>query len=58
MNPHGLHILLLEDDRGDARLVQEHLRDAMQSQFTCTCVHTVGEAIQQLGDTQFDVVLL
>jgi diguanylate cyclase (GGDEF)-like protein len=58
MDDPPLHILLLEDDRGDARLVQEHLRDAMQSQFTCTCVSSVAEAIQKLGLTHFDVVLL
>ena len=54
----SLHILLLEDDPADARLVQENLRDVMESQFTCICFPTVDEVLDQLHTSRFDVILL
>jgi diguanylate cyclase (GGDEF)-like protein len=57
-NHQSLHILILEDDPADARLVQENLRDAMDGQFTCTCVPSVAKALEQLHTTPFDVILL
>jgi diguanylate cyclase (GGDEF)-like protein len=58
VNKETLTILLLAADPGGARLVQEHLHDAMQGQFICTCVFTVGEVVEQLRETTFDVILL
>ena len=54
----ALHILLLEDDPGDARLIQEHLRDGMPGQFFCTCVSNLRELLERLSLVQFDVILL
>src|SRR5688572_10544786 len=56
-NP-SIRILFLEDDPGDARLVQESLRDAMEGQFACTCVPTLGEVLENLRAAPFDVILL
>src|SRR6185503_3361558 len=58
MNNESLHILIVEDDSGDARMIQEHLRDGMQDPFISTCVFTVAEAIEQLRAMRFDVILL
>ena len=58
MNPQSLHILLLEHDPADARLIQEHLSDGMAGQFICTRASTLGELLEQLSATQFDVILL
>lgn len=58
MNPSSLNILLLEDQPADARLIQEHLRDGIAGQFICTQVSTLGELLEQLSATQFDVILL
>ena len=57
-NQQSLRILLLENDPADARLIQGHLQDAMQGQFICTCVFTVGEVVEQLRESAFDVILL
>jgi len=54
----SLHILLVEDDHGDARLLQENLRDVKEGKFTYTCVSTVNEVLDQLQNAQFDVMLL
>lgn len=58
MNKETLTILLLATDPGDARLILDHLQDAMQGQYICTCVLTVGEVVEQLRESTFDVILL
>lgn len=58
MNPQSLHILLLEDDPADARLIQEHLREGMPGGFICTCLSTIGELLEHIHITPFDVILL
>lgn len=49
-------VLLVEDNRGDARLLGEHLREAFGSGFEITHAETLADAIQKLGN--HDVVLL
>jgi diguanylate cyclase (GGDEF)-like protein len=58
VNKDTLAILLLAADPGDARLIQDHLQDAMPGQFICTSVFTVGEVVEQLHESTFDVILL
>jgi two-component system cell cycle response regulator len=58
VNKETLTLLLLAADPSDARLIQDHLHDAMQGQLVCTCVFTVGEVVEQLRESTFDVILL
>jgi DNA-binding NtrC family response regulator len=51
--------LLLEDNPGDARLIQEMLTNITTgTRFSLTWVQRVAEAIQQLAEQTFDVILL
>lgn len=60
MNALPLHILLIEDNLGDARLVQEHLVDAPgKPPFTLDHAPSLAAAFNRLGEgTQPDVALL
>lgn len=51
-----IHVLLIEDNPGDARLIQEMLRES--GGFTLHIVGTLGEALEQTQATAFDVILL
>src|SRR6266566_959563 len=54
-----LHILLVEDDPGQAALLRETLTDIEQLDIEVTHVTRLGEAKQQLrSGSGFDVVLL
>jgi diguanylate cyclase (GGDEF)-like protein len=55
-----IQVLLVEDNPGDARMVQEKLREINAAEFALTHVATVREAVEQLtSDTQgIDAVLL
>jgi len=53
-----LHILLVEDNPGDARLLRETLRDVEVLPFKLTHVGRLDEAIKCLKAQTFDVVLL
>lgn len=56
----AIHILLVEDNPGDARLVVEMLREAQTAEFDLTHVVTVREAVDRLtdGTNQIDAILL
>lgn len=55
---HGdVRILLVEDNPGDARLIQEALGDARGARFSLTIAGTLREALALLKDRAFDVVL-
>lgn len=60
--PNHLRVLLVEDNPGDARLLQEQLADANRSsagvRYDATVVDRLEAALQQLEEFAFDVVLL
>jgi response regulator RpfG family c-di-GMP phosphodiesterase len=54
----AMRILLVEDNRADARLIQERLKRAGHAQFELVHAVRLYEALQQLEEGVFDVVLL
>ena len=62
MNPksdgtHPIKILLLEDNPGDAGLLQAELATYAPGEFALTRVECQADALKQIKDEQFDVVL-
>jgi len=53
-----LRILLVEDNPGDAALVQEILSDAASGKLEIDWVETLPEAIRRLHERLYDVILL
>lgn len=53
----GMDLLLVEDNPGDARLIQEYLRDSDRD-FRITHLTRLGEVTDQFGQTNFSVILL
>jgi two-component system, cell cycle sensor histidine kinase and response regulator CckA len=53
-----IHVLLLEDNLAEARLLQEIFKGTVNSQFSLTHVKRLGDAITQLKSHTFDVALL
>lgn len=51
-------LLLVEDNAGDARLIRDALTAAGSAQFTCVQVERLSEALAQLAEEQFAVILL
>ncbi len=58
MEESRIKVLLVEDNPGDARLVQESLAESETPQFELTHVERLSEARKRLASEQFDVVLL
>ena len=58
MNKSAVKVLLVEDNPGDARLVQEMLREAKNDEFVLTHAQCLNEALQCIADGQYDVVLV
>lgn len=56
--PETLHILLVEDNPGDARLLHELLREAGSFDFKLTHVGRLAEAIDVVEGDAVDVILL
>ncbi|WP_310481702.1 ATP-binding protein, partial [Chamaesiphon sp. VAR_48_metabat_403] len=54
----NIHVLLLEDNLAEARLLQEIFKGTVSSQFSLTHVKRLGDAITQLKSNSFDVALL
>lgn len=54
----NIHVLLIEDNLAEARLLQEILKDTVSGRFSLAHVKRLGEAIAQLDTTRFDVALL
>jgi len=52
------NILLVEDNPGDARLVEIMLNQPSNSDFRLTCTNNMAEAITAIGSDGFDVALL
>ncbi len=57
MTAKKLHILLIEDNPGDVRLVQEILRK-MEKEYPIEHVGTLAEGLNKLNKGSFDIVLL
>lgn len=53
-----MKILLVEDNPGDARLLQEMLKEADATHYRLTLADRLAEALQRLREDVFDVILL
>lgn len=58
MSPGSAHILLVEDNAGDARLLRELLTETGAGRFTLTHVDRLDAAIRCLTQAAFDIILL
>ncbi len=58
MKPQKKHILLIEDNPGDARLIREHLAGNVNENFLLDHVLTLEDAIERLGKTAYHLILL
>lgn len=58
MKPITLKILLIEDNPGDARLVQEMLKQRVNPQYRLTHVESLGQGLDLINQEQFDITLL
>ena len=58
MNTDPIRILLVEDNSGDAFLIREGLKESGSAQFDMTHVHRLGEGLERLKESTYDVVLL
>lgn len=57
MIPNPIKLLLVEDNKGDARLLQEHLRDS-KTTIQLTHVERLGDALERLKQGDIHIVLL
>lgn len=53
-----IHVLLVEDNPGDTRLVREYLKEAKQETFRLLDVKTIRDALEALRANKPDVILL
>ena len=53
-----IRVLLVEDNRGDARLIGETLAGVRSAQFELAHVERLTEALERLRQERFDVILL
>ncbi|MBI4563135.1 MAG: GGDEF domain-containing response regulator [Planctomycetes bacterium] len=58
MNASPIRVLLIEDNPGDARLVQEYLAEAPRAEFSFDTADRLGEGLSLLSRNEYDVVLL
>src|SRR5579863_497154 len=58
MNLEGIHVLLVEDNPGDARLFLELVRDTGAGRVKLEHVNRLSLALERLDSGNFDVVLL
>ena len=54
----SIRILLVEDNPGDALLLKEVLKETSVTKFAVTEAQCLAEAVERLGASSFDVVLL
>jgi diguanylate cyclase (GGDEF)-like protein len=57
MNNH-LKVLLIEDNAGDARLIQEMLKDIATASFESEWVSSLSAGLERLSEIHFDALLL
>ena len=53
-----IHVLLVEDNLGDARLLREAVKDAAGISIGLTHEQTLAQALKRLDDESFDVIML
>jgi DNA-binding response OmpR family regulator len=53
-----IRVLLIEDDEGDFLLIKEHLSEEKRVAFRLERVDRLSTALELLGGSQFDIVLL
>jgi signal transduction histidine kinase/CheY-like chemotaxis protein/ligand-binding sensor protein len=58
MSLEKLHILSVEDNPADHRLLKEHLKESFPSGFEIAWAQTVKDAVKCLSSKKFDVILL
>jgi diguanylate cyclase (GGDEF)-like protein len=58
MNPAAINVLLIEDSRGDARLIGHMLSQAHAMQFELAWVEDLSDGISHLRERRADIVLL
>jgi len=58
MNKETIFILLIEDNPGDARLIQEYLTEARRVNFNLTIQDTLSEGLEEFLKNKFDIILL
>ncbi|MEM9904446.1 MAG: ATP-binding protein [Cyanobacteria bacterium P01_D01_bin.44] len=58
MNSKSMQLLLIEDNPGDAFIIQDMLKQLHWLQIQCTHVERLGDAIQHLSSRPADAVLL
>lgn len=58
MDTSALHVLLIEDNPGDRRLLQELLREVSSVAITLEFAETLQQGMQKLQEQPFDIVLL
>ena len=54
----NVNILLIEDNPGDARLIEEMLKDAIDFDFKIKASSDLSEGLKAISKEKFDVVLL
>jgi PAS domain S-box-containing protein len=58
MDSHHIHLLLIEDNAGDAELLREMLAEARGMSFELEWTETLSQGIERLASSGIDVVLL
>jgi DNA-binding NarL/FixJ family response regulator len=53
-----MKILLVEDNPGDARLLQEMLKEADATHLELSFAESLSDALQIIGEKHFDIILL
>jgi len=53
-----IKVLLVEDNPGDARLIEENLRDNSDQDFELTLAEDMEGASELLGNNEYDIILL
>ena len=58
METRTISILLIEDNPGDARLIQEFLKEPYIVNFKLSIKHTLSEGLEESINARFDIILL
>ena len=54
----NINILIVEDNEGDAILVQELLEGQKEKDFKCSSVESIADSMELIKENSFDVVIL
>lgn len=58
MDKDTILVLLIEDNSGDARLIQEYLKEARRVNFSLIIQNTLSEGLEEFLKNKFDIILL